>query len=90
MWQVVGAKAIKLVDRTKRDNAKVANVQVTNVSPQAIEIRILVNSDSTCMRRSARTVDRIFAAGTPQGLTAITQRRHWDCKAKTRMMRRRD
>jgi hypothetical protein len=47
MGQVVGAKAIKLVDRTKRDNAKVANVQVTNVSPQAIEIRILVNSDST-------------------------------------------
>jgi small-conductance mechanosensitive channel len=44
---IVRAKAIELVDKTKRDNAKVTNVQVTNTSPQAIEVRILVNSDST-------------------------------------------
>jgi small-conductance mechanosensitive channel len=44
---IVRAKAIELVDKTKRDNAKVTNVQVTNTSPQAIEVRILVSSDST-------------------------------------------
>ena len=44
---IVRAKAIELVDKTKRDNAKVTNVQVTNTSPQAIEVRVLVNSDST-------------------------------------------
>jgi small-conductance mechanosensitive channel len=44
---IVRAKAIELVDKTKRDNAKVTDVQVTNTSPQAIEVRVLVNSDST-------------------------------------------
>jgi small-conductance mechanosensitive channel len=44
---IVRAKAIELVDKTKPDNAKVTSVQVTNTSPQAIEVRILVSSDST-------------------------------------------
>ena len=43
---IVRKKAVELVDKKKRDNAKVANVQITNTSPQGIEVRILVNSDS--------------------------------------------
>jgi small-conductance mechanosensitive channel len=43
---IIRQKATELVDQTKRDNAKVSNVQVTNTSPEAIEVRILVNSDS--------------------------------------------
>jgi small-conductance mechanosensitive channel len=40
-------KAIELVEQTKQDNPTVVNVQVTNTSRDAIELRILVNSDST-------------------------------------------
>jgi small-conductance mechanosensitive channel len=40
-------KAIGLVEQTKQDNATVVNVQVTNTSRDAIELRVLINSDST-------------------------------------------
>ncbi len=43
---LIRRKATELVAQTKQDNAKVTSVQVTNVSAQAIEIHILVNSDS--------------------------------------------
>jgi small-conductance mechanosensitive channel len=44
---LVRKKATDLVAQTKQDNAKVTSVQVTNVSAQAIEVHILVNSDSS-------------------------------------------
>ena len=44
---VIREKAIELVNQTKQDNASVVNVQVTNTSRDAIELRVLVNSDST-------------------------------------------
>ena len=44
---VVRKKAIELVEQTKQDNPTVVNVQVTNTSRDAIEVRVLVNSDST-------------------------------------------
>jgi small-conductance mechanosensitive channel len=40
-------KAIELVDQTKQDNPTVVSVQVTNTSRDAIELRVLVNSNST-------------------------------------------
>src|ERR1700683_913442 len=40
-------KAIDLVDQTKQDNPTVVSVQVTNTSRDAIELRVLVNSNST-------------------------------------------
>jgi small-conductance mechanosensitive channel len=44
---VIRKKAIELVDQTKQDNPMVVNVQVTNTSRDAIELRVLVNSNST-------------------------------------------
>jgi small-conductance mechanosensitive channel len=44
---VIRKKATELVEKTKQDNATVVNVQVTNTSRDAIELRVLVNSDST-------------------------------------------
>ena len=44
---VIRKKAIELVEQTKQDNPKIVNVQVTNTSRDAIEVRVLVNSDST-------------------------------------------
>jgi len=38
--------AAELVAETKQDNAKVTSVQVTNASAQAIEVHILIDSDS--------------------------------------------
>jgi small-conductance mechanosensitive channel len=43
---IIRKKAAELVEQTKQDNAKVTSVQVTNASVQAIEVRIVVNSDS--------------------------------------------
>jgi small-conductance mechanosensitive channel len=44
---VIRKKATELVEQTKQDNATVVNVQVTNTSRDAIELRVLINSDST-------------------------------------------
>jgi small-conductance mechanosensitive channel len=44
---VIRQKAIELVEQTKLDNPTVVNVQVTNTSRDAIELRVLVNSNST-------------------------------------------
>jgi small-conductance mechanosensitive channel len=44
---VIRKKATEQVEQTKQDNATVVNVQVTNTSRDAIELRVLVNSDST-------------------------------------------
>jgi small-conductance mechanosensitive channel len=43
---VIRKKATELVAQSGQDNAKVASVQVTNTSAEAIEVRVLVNSDS--------------------------------------------
>lgn len=43
---VVRKKAADLVAETNKDNAKVVSVQVTNTSAEAIEVRILVSSNS--------------------------------------------
>jgi small-conductance mechanosensitive channel len=43
---VIRRKAADLVAQANKDNAKVINVQVTNTSTEAIEVRILVNSSS--------------------------------------------
>ncbi len=44
--EIIRKKATELVAQTKQDNAKVTSVQVTNASAQAIEVRVLVSSDS--------------------------------------------
>jgi len=44
---VIRKKAIELVAEAKQDNAKVTSVQVTNASAEAIEVHILVDSDSS-------------------------------------------
>ena len=43
---VIRNKAGEIVAAAKRDNAKVVNVQVINTSAVAIEVRVLVNSDT--------------------------------------------
>jgi small-conductance mechanosensitive channel len=43
---LIRQKATELVAETKQDNARVTSVQVTNMSAEAIEIHILLNSDS--------------------------------------------
>ena len=51
--EIIRKKANELVAQTKQDNAKVTSVQVTNASAQAIEVRILVNSDSAATTGNA-------------------------------------
>lgn len=43
---VIRRKAAELVEQSKVAKGKVASVQVTNTSPQAIEVRVLVRADS--------------------------------------------
>ncbi len=43
---VIRQKAAELAEQSKQARGKVASVQVTNTSPQAIEVRILVSADS--------------------------------------------
>ena len=43
---LIRKKATELVAQAKQDNAKVTSVQVTNASAEAIELRVLVSSDS--------------------------------------------
>jgi hypothetical protein len=42
----IRAKAVELAAQTKQPGGKVVNVQVTNSSPEAIELRILVTAAS--------------------------------------------
>ncbi len=66
---LIRKKATELVAETKQDNAKVTSVQVTNVSAEAIEIHILVNSDS-----AATTGD--VSADLREKLIAYLQQEH--------------
>jgi small-conductance mechanosensitive channel len=43
---LIRKKAAEIVEQMKEDNAKVSSVQVTNTSPEGIEVRVLVHSDS--------------------------------------------
>ena len=51
--EIIRKKANELVAQTRQDNAKVTSVQVTNASAQAIEVRILVNSNSAATTGNA-------------------------------------
>ena len=51
--EIIRKKATELIAQTKQDNAKVTSVQVTNASAQAIEVRVLVNSDSAATTGNA-------------------------------------
>lgn len=66
---VVRRKAADFVAQANKDNAKVVNVQVTNTSAEAIEVRILVNSDS-----AGTTGD--VCADLRERLIAFLQREH--------------
>ncbi len=66
---VIRAKAAELVADTKRDNARVTSVQVTNVSAQTIELHIQLNSDS------AATTGNLGAA-LREKLIAFLQQQH--------------
>ena len=66
---VVRKKAADLVAETNKDNAKVVSVQVTNTSAEAIEVRILVNSNS-----AATTGD--VCAELREKLIAFLQQQH--------------
>ncbi len=65
----VRRKAIELVGETNKNNAKVVSVQLTNTSAAAIEVRILVNSDS-----AAATGD--LCADLREKLIAFLQQQH--------------
>lgn len=66
---LIRRKAAELVSETKQDNPKVTSVQVTNVSAEAIEVDILVNSDS------AATTGNV-SADLREKLIAFLQREH--------------
>jgi len=66
---LIRKKAAALVAETKQDNAKVTSVQVTNASAEAIEVHILVNSDS-----AATTAN--VTADLREKLIAYLQREH--------------
>jgi small-conductance mechanosensitive channel len=66
---VIRRKATELVAQSNKDNAKVTSVQVTNVKPDSIEIRVLVNSDSV-----ATTSD--ICADLREQLIAFLRREH--------------
>lgn len=66
---LIRKKATDLVSETKQDNAKVTSVQVTNTSAEAIEVRILVNSDL------ASTTSNL-CADLREKLIAFLQREH--------------
>jgi small-conductance mechanosensitive channel len=62
-------KAAELVAQTKQDNPKVVNVQVTNTTAEAIEVRILVSADSTATATNV-------CADLREKLIAFVQREH--------------
>jgi small-conductance mechanosensitive channel len=62
-------KAIELVAQSGQGNAKVTSVQVTNTSAQAMEVQILVNSDSTAITGNV-------SADLREQLIAFLQREH--------------
>jgi small-conductance mechanosensitive channel len=66
---VIRNKAGEFVAAAKRDNAKVVNVQVTNTSAVAIEVRVLVNSDT-----AATTAD--VCADLREKLIAFLRQKH--------------
>jgi small-conductance mechanosensitive channel len=74
---VVRKKAVELVAQSGKDNAKVTNVQVTNTTAQAIEVRVLVSSDS------AATTSNVCAALREQ-LIAFLQREHPEALPRSR------
>jgi small-conductance mechanosensitive channel len=67
--EIIRNKASELVAAMKRDNARVTSVQVTNVSADAIELHIMVDSDSTAIT-GAVSVDL------REQLIAFLQREH--------------
>jgi small-conductance mechanosensitive channel len=66
---IIRKKAIDLVAQANKDNAEVTSVQVTNTSAEAIEVRILVNSNS------AATTGNI-CADLREKLIAFLQQQH--------------
>ena len=46
---IIRQKATELVAKSKQGNGQVINVQVTNARPDAIEVRVLVNSNSAAV-----------------------------------------
>jgi small-conductance mechanosensitive channel len=74
---LIRKKANELIAQTKLDNAKVVNVQVTNATAQAIEVRVLVNSSS------AATTSNVCAELREQ-LIAYLQSEHPDALPRSR------
>jgi small-conductance mechanosensitive channel len=67
--EIIRKKTVELVAEAKQGNAKVTSVQVTNASAEAIELRVLVNSDS------AATTGNV-CADLREKLIAFLQREH--------------
>jgi small-conductance mechanosensitive channel len=74
---VVRKKAVELVAQSGKDNAKVTSVQVTNTSAQAIEVRVLIHSDT------AATTSDVCAALREQ-LIAFLQHEHPEALPRSR------
>jgi small-conductance mechanosensitive channel len=74
---IIRKKATELVAGIKHDNVKVTSVQVTNTSPQAIEVRVLVHSDS------AATTSNVCAELREQ-LIAFLQNEHPEALPRSR------
>src|SRR5579862_9380491 len=74
---LIRKKATELVAQAKQDDAKVTSVQVTNASAEAIELRVLVNSDS-----SSATAD--VCADLRERLIAFLREQHPEALPRTR------
>ena len=49
---LIRQKAVEIVAQSKSWSGKVINVQITNTSPQAMELRVLVSADTAAKRRT--------------------------------------
>jgi small-conductance mechanosensitive channel len=66
---VIRKKAVELVAQSGRDGAKVTSVQVTNTTAQAIEVRVLIHSNSPATTSEA-------CAALREQMIAFLQREH--------------
>jgi len=75
---LIRKKAAELVAQAKQGNANVSSVQVTNASAEAIEVRVLVNSDSAAVTSNlcAELREKLIAFVQQEHPEALPRRRN--------------
>ncbi len=75
---LIRKKATELVAQSNQGGANVTNVQVTNASPETIEVRVLVNSDSSAVTSDlcAELREKLIAFLQQEHPSALPRRRY--------------